>query len=79
MTDASFAQIPVTANFINPEAIHRPTGYTHVVEVTAGRPVYIAGQVALDPRAARPGPGYAGGWWRSSPSGPPVTRRPELV
>jgi reactive intermediate/imine deaminase len=25
-----------------------PDGYTHVVEVTSGRPVYISGQVALD-------------------------------
>ena len=57
MTDASYAQIPVTANFINPEAMHRPTGYTHVVEVTAGRPVYIAGQVALDRSGAIVGPG----------------------
>ena len=57
MTDASSARPPVTANFINPEAIHRPTGYTHVVEVTAGRPVYIAGQVALDPTGAIVGPG----------------------
>jgi enamine deaminase RidA (YjgF/YER057c/UK114 family) len=40
---------PATANFLNPEGMHRPTGYTHVVEVTAGRPVYIAGQIALDP------------------------------
>src|SRR5215207_2171993 len=47
MTDAS-AQLPVTANFVNPETMHHPAGYTHVVEVTAGRPVYIAGQVALD-------------------------------
>jgi len=37
--------------------MHRPTGYTHVVEVTAGRPVYIAGQVALDPTGAIVGPG----------------------
>jgi enamine deaminase RidA (YjgF/YER057c/UK114 family) len=57
MTDASYAQIPVTANFINPEAMHRPTGYTHVVEVTAGRPVYIAGQVALDRSGAVVGSG----------------------
>jgi len=57
LTEASSAQIPVTANFINPEAIHRPTGYTHVVEVTAGRPVYIAGQVALDRSGAIVGPG----------------------
>jgi enamine deaminase RidA (YjgF/YER057c/UK114 family) len=57
MTDASSAQIPVTANFINPQAMHPPTGYSHVVEVTAGRPVYIAGQVALDPSGAIVGPG----------------------
>jgi enamine deaminase RidA (YjgF/YER057c/UK114 family) len=57
MTDAASGQLPVTANFINPETIHHPAGYTHVVEVTAGRPVYIAGQVALDPTggAGRPG------------------------
>ena len=57
MTDASSAQLPVTANFINPETMHPPAGYTHVVEVTAGRPVYIAGQVALDPSGAIVGPG----------------------
>ena len=56
MTEAS-APTPATANFINPETMHRPTGYTHVVEVTAGRPVYIAGQVALDPTGALVGPG----------------------
>src|SRR4029453_18784281 len=56
MTDAS-AQLPVTANFINPETMHHPAGYTHVVEVTAGRPVYIAGQVALDPTGALVGRG----------------------
>ena len=60
MTDASSARPPVTANFINPEAMHRPTGYTHVVAVTAGRPVYIAGQVALDPSGAIVGPGDIG-------------------
>ena len=48
---------PAAANFLNPEGMHRPTGYTHVVEVTAGRPVYIAGQVALDPTGALVGPG----------------------
>jgi enamine deaminase RidA (YjgF/YER057c/UK114 family) len=37
--------------------MHHPAGYTHVVEVTAGRPVYIAGQVALDPTGALVGPG----------------------
>ena len=56
MTDAS-AQLPVTANFINPETMHHPAGYTHLVEVTAGRLVYIAGQVALDSTGALVGPG----------------------
>ena len=56
MTDAS-AQLPITANFINPETMHHPAGYTHVVEVTAGRPVYIAGQVAFDQAGALAGPG----------------------
>jgi len=27
MTDASSAQLPVTANFINPEAMHHPAGF----------------------------------------------------
>jgi enamine deaminase RidA (YjgF/YER057c/UK114 family) len=57
MATASSAQDPPTANFINPDAMHPPTGYTHVVEVTAGRPVYIAGEVALDPAGALVGPG----------------------
>ena len=57
MTDAASAQLPVTANFINPETMHHPTGYSHVVEVTAGRPVYISGQVALDPAGVLVGPG----------------------
>jgi reactive intermediate/imine deaminase len=26
----------------------KPTGYTHVVEVTGGRTLYISGQIALD-------------------------------
>ena len=57
MIDVSPAEIPPTANFINPETMHRPTGYSHVVEVTAGRPVYVAGQVALDRTGALVGPG----------------------
>jgi enamine deaminase RidA (YjgF/YER057c/UK114 family) len=35
--------------FINPPAISKPPGYTHVVEVTGpGRIVYIAGQLGID-------------------------------
>jgi reactive intermediate/imine deaminase len=60
MTAAASGPPPVTANFINPETMHRPAGYTHVVEVTAGRPVYIAGQIALDPMGTLVGPGDIG-------------------
>ena len=38
----------MAANFVNPETMQSPDGYTHVVEVTSGRPVYISGQVALN-------------------------------
>jgi enamine deaminase RidA (YjgF/YER057c/UK114 family) len=57
MSDASPMDAPATARFINPETMHHPTGYTHVVEVVAGRPVYISGQVALDSTGALVGPG----------------------
>jgi enamine deaminase RidA (YjgF/YER057c/UK114 family) len=38
----------MASNFVNPETMHSPDGYTHVVEVTSGRLAYISGQVALD-------------------------------
>jgi enamine deaminase RidA (YjgF/YER057c/UK114 family) len=57
LTEASSERPPASANFINPETVHPPFGYSHVVEVTAGRPVYIAGQVALDPTGALVGAG----------------------
>ncbi len=34
--------------FINPSTLVPPTGYTHVVTVTNGKMVHIAGQVGLD-------------------------------
>jgi enamine deaminase RidA (YjgF/YER057c/UK114 family) len=35
--------------FINPDELHKPPGYTHVVEATApARLVYIAGQLGVD-------------------------------
>jgi enamine deaminase RidA (YjgF/YER057c/UK114 family) len=49
--------LPASAKFINPQTMHQPSGYSHVVEVTEGRPIYIAGQVALDPTGALVGPG----------------------
>lgn len=39
---------PAAGQHINPPALSRPTGYTHVVVAPAGRTVYIAGQVSLD-------------------------------
>jgi enamine deaminase RidA (YjgF/YER057c/UK114 family) len=40
---------PANLRFINPAAIAKPPGYTHVIEVTGpGRTVYIAGQLGLD-------------------------------
>ena len=37
--------MPSNMRFMNPEAIAKPGGYTHVVEITGpGRIVYIAGQ-----------------------------------
>jgi enamine deaminase RidA (YjgF/YER057c/UK114 family) len=36
------------AVFSNPETLFPPPGYSHVVEVTGGKLVFLAGQVALD-------------------------------
>jgi enamine deaminase RidA (YjgF/YER057c/UK114 family) len=33
---------------VNPDALMKPTGYSHVVTVGGGRLVFVAGQVALD-------------------------------
>lgn len=32
----------------NPPELHKPFGYSHVAEVTRGKLIYIAGQVAMD-------------------------------
>ena len=32
----------------NPATLSTPTGYTHLVEVTGGKTIYISGQIALD-------------------------------
>lgn len=42
--------MPSNMRFMNPSAIAKPGGYTHVVEVTGpGRIVYIAGQLGVKP------------------------------
>lgn len=33
---------------INPPALSQPRGYTHVVEATGGRTIYVSGQIAVD-------------------------------
>jgi enamine deaminase RidA (YjgF/YER057c/UK114 family) len=42
--------MPDNSNFhlSNPTQLHKPTGYSHIVEITGGKMIYIAGQVALD-------------------------------
>jgi enamine deaminase RidA (YjgF/YER057c/UK114 family) len=34
--------------FLNPPAVSKPKGYTHVVTTESGKVVYVSGQVALD-------------------------------
>jgi enamine deaminase RidA (YjgF/YER057c/UK114 family) len=42
--------MPSNMRFMNPSAIAKPGGYSHVVEITGpGRIVYIAGQLGLKP------------------------------
>ncbi|MGH7630010.1 MAG: RidA family protein, partial [Gemmatimonadales bacterium] len=48
---------PAAGQHINPPALSRPTGYTHVVVAPAGRTVYVAGQVSLDSAGRVVGPG----------------------
>ncbi len=38
----------MNTQFINPEGIAPPTGYTHVVTTDARKMIYIAGQIGLD-------------------------------
>ena len=40
--------MPDNLRFSNPDAIAKPPGYSHVVEINSGRTIYISGQVALD-------------------------------
>jgi reactive intermediate/imine deaminase len=40
--------MPQGVRFLNPQALSVPTGYSHVAEVSSGRTIYIAGQVAFD-------------------------------
>jgi enamine deaminase RidA (YjgF/YER057c/UK114 family) len=49
----------MSTRFINPPAIAKPPGYTHVVEITGpARIVYIAGQLGLDTSGKLAGPDF---------------------
>jgi len=37
-----------TVRIDNPSSLHKPAGYSHVAQVSGGRLIYIAGQVAQD-------------------------------
>ena len=41
-------EYPEHIQFINPPTLFSPPGFTHVVQVTGGRTVYISGQIAVD-------------------------------
>lgn len=43
--------------FLNPPTIVPPRGYTHVVTVTGGKPVFISGQVAFNQKGELVGKG----------------------
>ena len=41
------ASVIMHVSFVNPETVHQPTGYTHVVSVEGpGKILYISGQIA---------------------------------
>src|SRR5512147_2178625 len=46
-----------TIRFVNPTALPRPFGYSHMAEVSGGKTIYISGQVALDQAGQLIGPG----------------------
>src|SRR6516165_6657623 len=59
MPGGASAQTP-SVRYINPSAMAKPAGYTHVVEVNGpGRTIYIAGQLGYD------GSGKQGGDFRA--------------
>ncbi len=51
------ANAPANIRFINPPDLGPTPGYTHVVVVSGGSVVYIAGQVPLDSSGQPVGPG----------------------
>lgn len=56
-SSGAHAQGAPTIRRINPSSLSQPNGYTHVVEGSGGRTLYISGQVALDSTGAMVGAG----------------------
>jgi enamine deaminase RidA (YjgF/YER057c/UK114 family) len=48
----------MTAKRINPPELGTPSGYSQIVEVSAGRMIFIAGQTAIDRAGAVVGKGH---------------------
>ena len=40
--------MPHEVRYLNPATLSAPTGYSHIAEVSSGRTIYVAGQVAFD-------------------------------
>lgn len=43
-------------NFLNPPTLHTPSGYSHLVETSGRRLIFLSGQVALSPDGQIVGP-----------------------
>ena len=50
-------EIPENVRISNPSKIFKPTGYSQVAEITAGRLIILAGQVGFDREGNLVGPG----------------------
>jgi enamine deaminase RidA (YjgF/YER057c/UK114 family) len=48
---------PSHIELISPNSMHTPVGYSHLAKVNSGKPLFIAGQVALDPAGSLMGAG----------------------
>ena len=54
---AAKEQTTMQTQFLNPEGLSKPTGYTHVVIAQPGKLVYISGQIALNAKGELVGTG----------------------
>ena len=52
--------MPQEVRYLNPQTLSVPTGYSHVAEISSGRTIFIAGQIALDKSGSVVGKGDFG-------------------